>query len=955
MKEYFQQSLSRQFVSLMMRFLLFIIIGAVLILFASRLLFNFHAEINDRLEKKETLIQQIDNTFNQAFFDFRGYIAFENEELKRSGYAQEEKLRVLVSHYQQIAETPKDAIFLENVHEFLNYYYLEVIPKAMTNFEQGNREFVQNMANQGTTQRIKDFQEQMRSYRFEIDDQIELNYQLRAKQNGYIEITAAIFLLSIILLLFRMTRIMFTRVGQPLSEFATVANEIAAGKETNMKVAGDRKDELGTLSIAFQQMVITLQEKEQDLVAHNEELLAQQDELQAQQDQLETALIKLQRSENNLKRRNEFVKGISNSLDKQEVLDGIIINMCKVLSADRGIISYLHEDSYASFGISKTGVNQFIDHLENGLHERLINTKQSFFIKRELEDSEKGFHISKSHCYDLFLPILDSKGTVVAVLVMSRYGSPFTDNLEEYEGFIKQISISLEKIRLYEQSEEDRKRNQDIMNTVLEGIHLVDSGGKTVQINQKLCEMFDCEEWTKKMVGMPWDLWTTEMKQHVEEKDKFLKFVTDSIDTDENSDSFIYQTKNKKRVYKVYCKSLFHEEEKVGSVFVYRDITKDYEIDQMKSEFVSTVSHELRTPLASIYGYTELMLNRELKPERQQKYLNIIYQETKRLTSLINDFLDVQRMEAGKQTYEKKYIDVLPIIEKVLDLQKINTNHHAFEMKVETDFTIVLGDKEKLEQTFMNLINNGIKYSPAGGTVTIKIYQDRKQINVDIQDEGLGIPKEELDKLFSKFYRVDNSDRRQIGGTGLGLSIVKEIIEAHNGKVKVSSEYGKGSTFTLSFPVVERLTNPVAAEQILKEEDGFKVLVVEDDRSLIDLIEHELKENGFYVNTFTKATDAFQYLQEDVPDAIVLDIMLEDRMDGWMFMDELKKVEKYRHIPIIISTALDEKDRAFALGATDYLVKPYQPSNLSKTIIQTLLKKEKSGQVFIPYLNENNQ
>jgi signal transduction histidine kinase/ActR/RegA family two-component response regulator len=365
------------------------------------------------------------------------------------------------------------------------------------------------------------------------------------------------------------------------------------------------------------------------------------------------------------------------------------------------------------------------------------------------------------------------------------------------------------------------------------------------------------------------------------------------------------------------------------------------------SELVSTVSHELRTPLASILGFTELLIHRDLKRERQQKYLQTIYNETKRLTALINDFLDIQRMEAGQQTYEKKFLELKPILEKVIEVQEVNLIHHHILLKNEGRKGLVLGDPEKLEQVFTNIIHNAIKYSPNGGDIEIMLYQQDEQIHVDVKDEGLGIPKESLQNLFTKFYRVDNSDRRSIGGTGLGLAIVQEIMLAHNGEVSVISEYGKGSTFTCAFPVVP--AQSVIESIGVPNEYDHKVMIIEDDLSLGQLICQELKDSGFQVTLYTKGLEALSELNNEIPDCIVLDILLEkDEIDGWRILEEVKRKEKLKNIPIIISTALDEKEKGYSLGATNYLIKPYKPSHLTKTIKEVLAKNDKAGLVYIP-------
>lgn len=365
------------------------------------------------------------------------------------------------------------------------------------------------------------------------------------------------------------------------------------------------------------------------------------------------------------------------------------------------------------------------------------------------------------------------------------------------------------------------------------------------------------------------------------------------------------------------------------------------------SELVSTVSHELRTPLASILGFTELMIHRDLKRDRQEKYLQTIYNETKRLTALINDFLDIQRMEAGKQTYEKKFLDLKSILEKVIETQEVNLTKHHIRLINEGKKGLVLGDPGKLEQVFTNIIHNAIKYSPKGGEIEIKLYQMDERLLVDVKDEGLGIPKESIQDLFTKFYRIDNSDRRSIGGTGLGLAIVQEIMLAHSGKVSVISEYGKGSTFTCSFPSVPAQSEmePIG----VTKEYVHKVIIIEDDLSLGQLICQELRECGFKATLFSSGIEALADLKKDIPDCIVLDILLEKgEIDGWGILEEVKSNELLKNIPIIISTALDEKEKGYSLGATDYLIKPYKPSHLSKTIMQALDKTEKSGLIFIP-------
>ena len=484
------------------------------------------------------------------------------------------------------------------------------------------------------------------------------------------------FIVLFLLIIQYVIRIIFRNIGKPLEDFSFAANEIAAGREASIHVDSSRKDELGTLSVAFQKMVESIQEKEQGLVAQNEELIAQQDELHAQQHELEVTLENLLSHEQQLTRRNELIHGISNSLDKKEVLQSVIQNMCKLVEADRGIIKLMEEDSYAAFGLSQIGINQFILTMDDGLVQRLYETKKAFTLKREQEIAEKGYHENINYSYDVYLPVLSASEKVEAVMVFSRYSHNFSDkDLLEYETLARQIAISLEKIKLYEQTENNRKLNQDILNAVQEGIQLIDQNGQTIQVNQRLNTIFNQEQFKNSLIGLSWKQWSSLMAEQIA-GDEFLIVLKKTIESAINAEeeqSFVYSKKDTNQVIKVYAKAIYHGDDVLGTILVHRDITKEYEVDQMKSEFVSTVSHELRTPLASVLGFTELLINKELKPERKMKYLQTIYNEANRLTLLINDFLDVQRMESGKQTYEKKYVDIYPIIETVIEHQQVNT------------------------------------------------------------------------------------------------------------------------------------------------------------------------------------------------------------------------------------------------------------------------------------------
>lgn len=913
-------------------------------------LFYFQHQAQDEYVKKREIVQGEIKLINNIDDQINSQILFMSDSLsirvpitKKEAMEQEKALRQELDKFGKLIETKEERSIYQDIDDFLNYYYTEVMPVVMDNYEQHHDPSV-DLSKNDVYLSIEEFLKNIDSARNKFEGQLTGNADNFAEKQTKFQNSLLLFLFLFLILLLSILRRMFNSIGKPLAEFTYSANEIAVGREAVIHVDSNRKDELGTLSVAFHKMLKSIQNNEQDLIAHNEELIAQQDELQAQQQELQATLEILTENKQKLVQRNELINGISSSLDKKVVLQSIVESMCKVTRSDKGMITYLHEEAFASYGVSDVGVKQFINNLDSGLALRLINKKKAYTVKREQLLMEKGYHETLQYSYDLYLPVISSS-EVNAILVFTRYGELFTEKeINEYELLARQIAIYLEKISLFEQSEEERRLNQDILNTVQEGIQLIDKDRKVIQVNQQLEGIFNQEASIGGLLGLSWEQWSRYMGDQIEEVE-FIESMENLINSayvsPNEQHSFVYRKNNRSQVIRVYCKTFKKDDnEDFGSLLVHQDVTKEYEIAKMKSEFVSTVSHELRTPLASVLGFTELLLNKELKPDRKTKYLQTIYNEAKRLTALINDFLDIQRMESGKQAYEKKFIDITSILQNVIELQQINTPLHNIHLSVETEDTTILGDRIKIEQVFTNLLSNAIKYSPNGGNILIKIYRSQDMVSIDVKDEGLGIPKDAIANLFQQFYRVDNSDRKRIGGTGLGLAIVQEIVKAHEGTISVSSEYGIGSTFTANFPQVM-----IKASQ--QSENGFisrpryTVMVIEDDLSLAELLNQELQDNGFHVSFFNNGTKALEQMRIEAPNAVVLDIMLDDEIDGWTIMKEIKASEELKDIPIFVSTAIDDKEQGLSLGAQDYLIKPYKPSQLSKVIMETLASNEK--------------
>jgi two-component system sensor histidine kinase VicK len=259
-----------------------------------------------------------------------------------------------------------------------------------------------------------------------------------------------------------------------------------------------------------------------------------------------------------------------------------------------------------------------------------------------------------------------------------------------------------------------------------------------------------------------------------------------------------------------------------GTIVVLRDMTASRELDRlrkldtMKSEFVANVSHELKTPLTSIKAYTEALL--DMTPEGQvRSFLKVIDEESDRLLFLINDLLNVSRIQSGKMKMNVERTAPRAVVDEILGISKVHSDKHELVVEVAPDLPLMWLDKEEV---MVNLISNAIKYSPKGGKVWVIMRLDGTNLRIEVKDQGIGIAKENLPNLFQAFYRVDSSHTAEIAGTGLGLVIVKAIVEHHGGRIWIDSEVGQGSVISILLPVLHELNSSELGRQLGSMAEG---------------------------------------------------------------------------------------------------------------------------------------
>lgn len=368
-----------------------------------------------------------------------------------------------------------------------------------------------------------------------------------------------------------------------------------------------------------------------------------------------------------------------------------------------------------------------------------------------------------------------------------------------------QTGVALENQDLYARLTRSKEYVQDILENINNGILTIDMEGRITHINKNATAMLNLASAdviglnTREVLEGPWAEVLEAQKSEALRDGFTLETLVESPQSEDLNMPMAVST----------SLLLGHQGRRMGVIVVLRNMGTSRELerlrqlDALKSDFVSRVSHELRTPLSIIKSYTEALRDRVADADRdtRREFLDTVNAETDRLSELVSDLLDISRIESGTFETDWELVSLPDALAEVVALMEKRCADHVIINRIPPDLPMILGDRDRLIQVFVNLIDNALKFSPEGGRVVIRADAASERVECSVSDGGIGIAEEDMERIFDKFYRVDHNGRYEIPGTGLGLPIVKHIVESHNGSIFVESRPGRGSMFTVRLPL----------------------------------------------------------------------------------------------------------------------------------------------------------
>jgi PAS domain S-box-containing protein len=542
------------------------------------------------------------------------------------------------------------------------------------------------------------------------------------------------------------------------------------------------------------------------------------------------------------------------------------------------------------------------------------------------------------------VPLL-AGGWVTGVLqVVAARGREVTPSqVQMLRTLARQAATAIENARLFAQTRADQERARAVVEATNDAILMIDERRRPMIVNRRARFFFGLTE--RDMVGKSFDQLGALFTRIFEDGQRFNSWLGQILRSpSERAVEEFRILSPEPRLLQCYTAPVTDPHERyLGRLLVFRDITREREVERMKSDFVSIVSHELRTPLTSIQGALQLVLGQpesgrpgmaEGLPPRGRELLAISRSNTERLIRLINDILDIAKIEQGRNQLRREALSPEELCRSAAAEISAFANDRdiGVEIKVRQGLPRVLADRDRSVQILVNLLSNAIKFSHPGQRVLLGARRDGAMVSFTVQDWGRGIAPEQQARLFQKFQQLDSSSTRDVGGTGLGLAISKALVEEQGGRMWLDSHLGEGSSFSFTLPLAPGAEDEGA--QAVGEGQPL-VLVVDDDPHVRPVLVRLLRRYGMRVSSASDGYAALGAVEAQPPDVILLDIKMPG-LDGFEVLRRLKARPATAAIPVIILTADDLSDSTRAqgrdLGAHAYLEKPIAYERLINSV-----------------------
>jgi DNA-binding response OmpR family regulator/two-component sensor histidine kinase len=394
------------------------------------------------------------------------------------------------------------------------------------------------------------------------------------------------------------------------------------------------------------------------------------------------------------------------------------------------------------------------------------------------------------------------------------------------------------------------------------------------------------------------------------------------------------------------------------------------EYNRLKAEFVANMSHELRTPLTAIIGFAQLaQLTRGRDGEMPKRYADAferILRNGQHLLALVNDVLDVSKIEAGRMKIHREHIDLGEVVQGAFaELQSLAERKGLeYRLRVHERLPLAYTDPLRVRQVVINLLSNAAKFTAHGAVEAELLTHGERHFRIVVRDTGVGIDAQSLPIIFERFRQVDGSTTRAASGVGLGLSIVRQIVDLLGGEIEVTSKVGAGSTFTVTLPLTAPEENVArdaeeapqfagrrddvpaaggrAAQEVESDDERALVVVIEDDEDAAALLSKTLERSGYSVQVATSGAEGLRLAREHDPVAVTLDVMMPE-MDGWRVLQAMRADPRLASIPVIVCSIVDNRPLGYSLGASDYLLKPVDPQTLTDTLDRVSVRGVANG------------